>query len=81
MACCKKTKRILSKRESSRASDPFALRSPSEKGNGEIVSLPSDPNNPKRWALFGNMKVWPEKGINLRVFGSIFIPHAVEAMG
>ncbi|KAK1575087.1 hypothetical protein Q3G72_002470 [Acer saccharum] len=51
------------------------------KGKGEIVSPPPDPDNPKRWALFGNRKVWPERGINLKVFGSTFIPDAVETMG
>ena len=81
MAGGKKTKRILSKGECSRASNPSALPLPSGKGKGEVVSPSLDPDNLKRWALFGNRKVWLERGINLRVFGSTFIPHAVEAMG
>jgi len=81
MAGGKKKKRVLTKGQSSRGSVPFALRPPSGKGKGEIVTPPPDPDNPKRWALFGNRKVRPERGINLKVLGSTFIPHTVEAMG
>ena len=52
----KNSKRGKKKGESSRGSDPFALPPPSGKGKGEITSPPPDPDNPKRWALFGNRK-------------------------
>ena len=62
------------KGESSRGSDPFALPPPSGKGKGEITSPPPDPDNPKRWALYENRKVCPERGINLTVLASTFVP-------
>ena len=76
----KKKKQILSRRESLRTSDSSVLSPPSGKGKGDIVWPPLDPNDPKRWALYGNKKVWPERGINMRVFGSTFIQEAVRAI-
>ena len=76
----KNSKRVKKKGESSRGSDPFALPPPSGKGKGEITSPPPDPENPKRWSLYGNRKVWPERGINLTVLASTFVPHAVRGL-
>ena len=73
----RKTKRVVTKGQSSRGS---ALPPPSGKGKGEITSPPPDPDNPQKWALYGNRKVWPERGIKLSVLGSTFVPHAVQAL-
>ena len=51
MAGGKKTKRNLSKGESSKDSDPFVLPPPSGKGKGDIVSPPPDPDNLKKMGL------------------------------
>ncbi|KAK0574432.1 hypothetical protein LWI29_023633 [Acer saccharum] len=81
MASRKKTKRFMSRGESLGTSDPSVLPPPSGKGKGDIVSPPPDPDNPKKWALFGNRRVWPERGIDMTVSGSTFLPQAVKTLG
>ena len=78
MASGKKTKRFMSRGETS---NPSVLPPPSGKGKGDTISPPPDPDNPKKWALFGNRRVWPERGIDLTIFGATFIPQAVETLG
>ncbi|KAK2648194.1 hypothetical protein Ddye_015683 [Dipteronia dyeriana] len=56
---------------------------PSVRGKGKEDSITDFPNlsDPESWALFGSMRIWPEKGINMPVFSTIFIPATVNTMG
>lgn len=57
------------------------MRSPKGKGKGSTSTEPPTPYFPERWANFGNRKIWPERGINLDIFGTNWISETVNTMG
>ena len=57
------------------------MRSPKGKGKGSTSTKAPTPYFPERWAIFGNRKIWPERGINLDIFGATWILETVNTMG
>ncbi|KAK3229781.1 hypothetical protein Dsin_001662 [Dipteronia sinensis] len=82
MAGGRKGKQVA--REGSRPSkkrrEPLVMQAPSGKGKGDTISQLPDSHDPERWALFGNRRIWPERGINLTVFANTFVPETVDIM-
>ncbi|KAK3222043.1 hypothetical protein Dsin_009068 [Dipteronia sinensis] len=68
-------------RPSKKRREPLVMQAPTGKGKGDTISQPPDSHDPERWALFGNKRIWPERGINLTVFGNTFVPETVDIMG
>lgn len=54
---------------------------PKGKGKGSTSTGPPNGDFSKRWATFGSRKIWPERGINLDIFGATWIPETVNTMG
>ena len=57
------------------------MRSPKGKGKGSTSTEPPTSYFPARWANFGNRKIWPERGINLDIFGTNWISETVNTRG
>ncbi|KAK2644616.1 hypothetical protein Ddye_019811 [Dipteronia dyeriana] len=63
-------------RQSKKRKQPLAMPPVKGKGKGDTITHIPNPEDPKRWALFGSRRILSERGINLPMFDNTFIPGA-----